>query len=100
MDNAKHIEELEMQLDYMRGVLEAARLQAEHEDLVIEYDNGGGQTGIRKNPFFEAYSQMMKTYNSTLRAYKEVGGSEVKSKPSLVKFESFAKTMRKASVEG
>lgn len=96
----EHLEELEMQLDYMQGVLESARLQFVNEPLVIEYDNGGGQSGIRKNPFYEAYSQMVKTYASALRAYKEIANGNEAKAPKLVKFENFAKTMKKVKVEG
>ena len=30
--------------------------------LVIDYDNGGGQSGIRENPHFKAYESLWKSY--------------------------------------
>ena len=32
------------------------------EDLIIEYDNGGGQKGIRENPVFKRYESLFKTF--------------------------------------
>ncbi len=34
----------------------------------MEYDNGGGQTGVRENPAFRAYEALWKTYLSGLDA--------------------------------
>lgn len=87
-------EELAANLDFMRGKLEESRAGMADADIVIPYDNGGGQIGIRRNPAFDAYESLMKTYLSTLKEYREHVGEDVKSKPSLVKFESFAKTMQ------
>lgn len=32
------------------------------EEFMIEYDNGGGQKGIRENPIFKRYEAFFKTY--------------------------------------
>ena len=32
------------------------------EDFMVEYDNGGGQKGIRENPVFKAYEALWKSY--------------------------------------
>lgn len=39
---------------------------------VIKYDNGGGQTGVRKNPAFEAYAQQLNGFLASMRALNEV----------------------------
>ena len=31
-------------------------------DIVVEYDNGGGQTGVRENPLFNAYEKLFAKY--------------------------------------
>ena len=31
-------------------------------DVVIEYNNGGGQEGIRENPIFKAYISLFRIY--------------------------------------
>lgn len=43
-----------------------------NEPLVIEYDNGGGQKGIRENPRYVAYEHLQNTYNKTLRQLTEI----------------------------
>lgn len=40
--------------------------------VVIAYDNGGGQRGIRKNPAFEAYNQLMANYRKSLQQLDEI----------------------------
>lgn len=32
------------------------------QDPVIDYDNGGGQTGTKENPLFNAYESLWKSY--------------------------------------
>lgn len=34
--------------------------------LIVAYNNGGGQQGIRKNPIYEAYNQLMANYRKSL----------------------------------
>ena len=46
------------------------------EPLVIEYDNGGGQSGIRENPFYPAYEKLLTSYSKTLTAVKSMAGSD------------------------
>ena len=45
-----------------RAKLDEAREQMKYESLVVEYDNGGGQTGTRENPFFKAYTNLWRAY--------------------------------------
>lgn len=57
----------------------------ESEPLVMEYDNGGGQSGVRENPFYPAYEKLLASYTKTLAAVKGMGGTseEVGSLESL-----------------
>lgn len=57
----------------------------ESEPLVMEYDNGGGQSGVRENPFYPAYEKLLASYTKTLTAVKNMGGAseEVSSLDSL-----------------
>ncbi len=68
---------------FMASKLTETRLQIQSEPLVIEYDNGGGQKGIRENPSFVAYEHMLTAYNKSLRQLTEIidKGSSVR-KPS------------------
>jgi len=57
---------------FMAQKLKEARRIMRAEDLVIEYDNGGGQRGIRENPHFTAYEKLVTTYNKALRQLTEI----------------------------
>ena len=46
---------MKVKLDEMRELLIPA-------DPVVEYDNGGGQKGVRENPVFKRYESFFKTY--------------------------------------
>lgn len=46
----------------MKVKLDELREQIVYEDLLIEYDNGGGQKGIRENPIFKRYESLFKTF--------------------------------------
>lgn len=47
---------------WMRVKLDETRESIYQEPIVVEYDNGGGQKGIRKNPFFDGYEALFKAY--------------------------------------
>lgn len=57
---------------FMADKLEEMRGLLADEPLVIEYDNGGGQTGIRENPNYTAYEKLLNTYNKSLRQLTEI----------------------------
>ena len=56
---------------FMAGKLKEARENMKNEELVVPYDNGGGQTGLRENPHFSAYEKLMATYTKSLRQLTE-----------------------------
>ena len=45
--------------------------QMADEPIMVEYDNGGGQTGIRENPIFKAYESLWKSYLSGVKVITE-----------------------------
>ena len=67
---------LSEQLKLIREKLEEEGSRIPHETLIVEYDNGGGQSGVRANPFFPAYEKLLASYTKTLAAYKDVTGEE------------------------
>lgn len=69
-----HDESLELaeSVVFMAEKLKEARRTLESELLVIEYDNGGGQCGIRENPHFTAYEHLLTSYNKALRQLTEI----------------------------
>ena len=46
----------------MKVKLEIARRDLISENLTIEYDNGGGQSGVKENPAISAYEGLWKSY--------------------------------------
>jgi len=69
-----HDEALELaeSVVFMAGKLEESRKLMKNEPLVIEYDNGGGQCGIRENPHYTAYEHLLTSYNKALRQLTEI----------------------------
>lgn len=47
---------------WMRVKLDGVREDISMEKITVEYDNGGGQKGIRKNPIFDGYEALWKSY--------------------------------------
>jgi hypothetical protein len=53
-------------VSWMKSKLDDAREAIGEEGITVEYDNGGGQSGVRENPAFRAYEALWKTYLSGL----------------------------------
>lgn len=49
---------------WMKAQLDRARDTVRLSEIVCEYDNGGGQTGIRETPEYKAYEALFKCYLS------------------------------------
>ena len=47
---------------WMKAKLDDARKAIKNSQIVINYDNGGGQKGIRENPLFKGYESLWKSY--------------------------------------
>lgn len=47
---------------WMKAKLDDAREAIKTSNIVISYDNGGGQKGIRENPLFKGYESLWKSY--------------------------------------
>lgn len=48
----------------MKVKLDEIMEQISEADIIVEYDNGGGQRGIRENPIFKGYEALWKSYMS------------------------------------
>lgn len=46
----------------------------ETEPLVIEYDNGGGQSGIRENPMYKRYEALNRQYINAINTLNGILG--------------------------
>lgn len=56
---------------FMASKLEESRKAMTNEPIVVPYDNGGGQKGIRENPHFLAYEKLLNTYNRSFEQLKK-----------------------------
>lgn len=66
--------QLAMNLLFMEEKLDETRERIAGMPTAIEYDNGGGQCGIRVNPEYQAYESLLKSYCSTLKSFEELTG--------------------------
>lgn len=53
-------------LAFMKAKLDETRAYLENEKLFCEYDNGGGQSGVREHPGYKAYESLWRAYLSGL----------------------------------
>lgn len=60
---------------FMRDALASARADLRGQPLMIEYDNGGGQEGVRRNPGYDAYEALVRSYQSALTCLRDILGS-------------------------
>ena len=63
------------QVLFMAEKLEESMEGIKDQCIVIPYDNGGGQCGIRENPAFAAYEKLLTTYTKSLAALRDMIGS-------------------------
>lgn len=60
----KLLEPLVENVAWMKVKLDDARQAIKNSSVVIPYDNGGGQKGLRENPLFKGYESLWKSYVS------------------------------------
>lgn len=79
-----HDEALELaeSVVFMAAKLKKARSILKNEPLVIEYDNGGGQCGIRENPRYVAYEHLLSSYTKALRQLTEIVENGSQARPA------------------
>lgn len=71
---------LEAQAAFMRTALRKQKKALKDQPFVVEYDNGGGQTGTKENPEWTAYEKLLKSYQATLRAIAAQKGGKAAEK--------------------
>lgn len=71
------------QLEHMAQRLLTEGEKIPTESLVVEYDNGGGQTGTRENPFYPAYEKLLASFVKTLAAVQASGEANPKEVSNL-----------------
>ena len=60
----KLLEPIVLNTAWMKVKLDDAREAIKNSNIVISYDNGGNQKGIRINPLFTGYEALWKSYMS------------------------------------
>lgn len=85
-----HAIELAENVVFMERKLARTRRDAKDQPLVVPYDNGGGQRGLRKNPIFDAYIDMVRQYNRSLSSLNELLGTSYAADPEANRFARFA----------
>ena len=58
----KLLEPVILNTAWMRAKLDDAREAIKNSNIVVAYDNGGGQRGIRENPLFKGYENLWRSY--------------------------------------
>lgn len=61
---------------WIKVQLDRARELIADSEMIVEYDNGGGQTGIRENPAFKAYEALWKAYISGIAKLLDAVGTK------------------------
>ena len=61
-DKIRLIEPVIINTAWMKAKLEDTTTMIKGGAVVITYDNGGGQKGLRRNPLFEGYESLFKAY--------------------------------------
>lgn len=54
-------------LAFMKVKLDEARKELLYESIFTEYDNGGGQSGLREHPGFAAYNKLFTTFQRGIK---------------------------------
>lgn len=57
---------------WMKVQLDDTRAAIKNSKVVIAYDNGGGQKGLRENPIFKGYESLWKSYMTGMSKILEV----------------------------
>ena len=63
--------ELISNVGFLEDALWNARCDLMDAPIVVEYDNGGGQAGLRKHPGLEAYTRLYQQYLQGIRTLIE-----------------------------
>ncbi len=64
--------ELATNVLFLEKKLGETRKLALSEPAVVEYDNGGGQSGTRVSPWVQSYTSLLKTYQAAIRQLSEM----------------------------
>jgi len=79
----KTLESLLRNAAFMAVTLEDLQDEINREGCTVEYDNGGGQSGIKQSDAVKIHISMTKNHNNTMRIIKDLTPPERKKKSAL-----------------
>lgn len=71
--------ELAENIVFLADKLARTRALINNMEVVIPYDNGGGQKGIRENPAFTAYEKLVRTYSKLVADFEAIAIAQGKN---------------------
>jgi hypothetical protein len=75
---------LAKQLTTIGKRLEEERKKFPDQKLLVHYDNGGGQSGMRENPFFPAYEKLLASYMKCISTLAELLGDSAQAETATL----------------
>ena len=84
-DKAAVVKELIQNAAYTAVTLRELQENISESGAIMEYNNGGGQSGIRVSPALQAYTKLISTYNGII---KQLVGLLPKSEQELARMSS------------
>lgn len=73
-------------LAFLKVKLDDSRRGLLYEDIYTEYDNGGGQTGLREHPGFSAYNKLFTTFSRGVKQLTDMMPSGTAAADALADF--------------
>ena len=86
-------------LAWMKVKLEDTRRMIKNSDVVIPYDNGGGQKGIRENPAYKGFYNLWKAYLSGLATFTSYLPKEIEEEIQSEAFDVLTQVMAMKKAE-
>lgn len=68
--------ELAENIIFLTEKLSRTRALIQNMEVVIPYDNGGGQRGIRENPAYSAYQKLVRTYSKLVSEFEAIAHAQ------------------------
>lgn len=66
-DKRKAVMPMLPNIAFLKVKLDEARRELLYEQIYTDYDNGGGQKGIREHPGFVAYNKLFTTFSRSIK---------------------------------
>ena len=68
--------QIALNIVFMEEKLDQARDLIGTTSVAIQYDNGGGQKGVRENPAYKGYEALLKSYMAALDQLEKLTGTQ------------------------